>query len=107
MQKKENDYFYCKHCGKKVLPLTNGSYRNHCPFCLYSFHVDNQPGDRKCPCYGLMAPTTYRYHSKKGYQILHVCKKCGKKQWNKIAENTEQPDHFIDWIKSQSPNHFL
>ncbi|MBA3237248.1 MAG: RNHCP domain-containing protein [Parachlamydiaceae bacterium] len=23
------------------MPLRNGSYRNHCPFCLSSLHVDD------------------------------------------------------------------
>ena len=38
--------FNCEHCGKEVLPLSDGSYRNHCPYCLYSKHVDIVLGDR-------------------------------------------------------------
>jgi hypothetical protein len=49
MSKKiENTGFVCEHCRKRVLPLTNGCYRNHCPFCL-SKHLDEHPGDRKKP----------------------------------------------------------
>ena len=32
----ENRGFCCEHCQQMVLPVTNGSYRNHCPFCLRS-----------------------------------------------------------------------
>src|SRR4051794_2073561 len=42
----ENSSFCCEHCQQLVLPVTNGSYRNHCPFCLRSKHVDILPGDR-------------------------------------------------------------
>ena len=91
-RKEENTAFICANCGKQVLPLTNGSYRNHCPFCLYSLHVDFRPGDRASGCGGLMEPVGLTYHSRKGYQILHRCLKCGAMARNKIAENTVMPD---------------
>ncbi|MBP2097320.1 RNHCP domain-containing protein [Enterococcus rivorum] len=99
MRSEENCHFICNKCGAEVLALTNGSYRNHCPFCLHSVHVDVSPGDRTSHCLGLMSPTEYRYHTKKGYQIKHVCSVCGKEQWNKIAENTQQNDLFIEWLE--------
>lgn len=104
MRNQENSSFVCANCGKFIVPLTNGSYRNHCPFCLCSLHVDNAPGDRESSCKGLMVPVAYRYHSKKGYQIKHKCVQCGKEQWNRIAEDTEQNDLFIEWITN---NHYL
>lgn len=104
MRKKENNGFICKCCQKEVLPVTNGSYRNHCPFCLYSIHIDIKPGDRLNNCLGLMSPIDYRIHSKKGYQILHECDTCGHHQWNKIAENTVQNDYFLEWIKQENKN---
>ncbi len=88
----ENTAFVCRHCGRRVLPLTNGSYRNHCPFCLYSLHVDIEPGDRAATCGGLMRPVGVRYHTRKGYQILHRCERCGAEQFNKAARDTVQPD---------------
>jgi DNA-directed RNA polymerase subunit RPC12/RpoP len=91
-RKNENSTFICAHCGTTVVPLTNGSYRNHCPHCLYSLHVDNVPGDRSSSCGGLMQPVGFIYHSKKGYQIRHRCVKCGTERINRIAENTLQPD---------------
>ena len=84
-RKTENTGFACGNCNEKVLPLTNGSYRNHCPRCLYSVHIDNLPGDRKNNCLGLMKPTGVRHHGDKGYQIIHRCKKCGMEKVNRIA----------------------
>lgn len=91
-RKTENTAFICANCGKKVLPLTNGSYRNHCPFCLCSLHVDIRPGDRASGCGGLMEPAGLVYNSRKGYQLVHRCLKCGAVTRNKVAENTVMPD---------------
>lgn len=93
-RKNENTNFVCANCNKTVVALTNGSYRNHCPFCLYSLHVDEGIGDRQSSCLGLMEPREIVYNSKKGYQIIHVCHKCNAKRLNKIAENTVMPDDF-------------
>ena len=90
----ENTGFVCTNCGKPVAKLTNGSYRNHCPFCLYSLHVDNAVGDRGSECLGKMKPTEIVFNSRKGYQIIHICQKCDTKRVNKIAENTVMPDDF-------------
>lgn len=98
-KREENRAFICVHCGKEVLPLTNGSYRNHCPHCLYSLHMDNKPGDRASSCGGVMKPIGIVYHSKKGYQIQHKCEKCKFERTNKIACNTIMPDDFEQVIK--------
>ena len=90
----ENTGFICQNCGKEVLPLTDGSYRNHCPFCLYSLHVDIIPGDRASDCGGIMKPIKIIYNSKKGYQIVHQCQKCGFERNNKINEDIRQPDRI-------------
>ena len=41
-----DEEFICENCGRKVEPL-GYSCRNHCPYCLYSKHVDINPGDRR------------------------------------------------------------
>ena len=64
-RREENAGFRCAHCHAHVQPLTNGSYRNHCPFCLWSRHVDRVPGDRKQHCGGMMEPVGVR-SSRKG-----------------------------------------
>lgn len=103
-RKKENTSFKCLNCGKIVEPLTNGSYRNHCPFCLYSLHVDNKPGDRLSECKSLMKPVGLIYKSKKGWQIVHKCVKCGHEQVNKIADDTIQPDSYEELAGLQYTN---
>ena len=90
-RKTENTSFICAYCGAQVQPLNNGSYRNHCPFCLYSLHVDNLPGDRVSNCHGLMKPVGVHYNGKKGWQIIHRCQKCGAEKVNRAAFDTIQP----------------
>ena len=43
----ENTDFVCGHCSTLVPANTDGHYRNHCPWCLWSLHVDELPGDRQ------------------------------------------------------------
>ena len=95
----ENTGFTCKNCQRKVLPLTNGSYRNHCPYCLYSRHVDIEPGDRKSPCGGLMKPVVIQYKSEKQIRIVHRCLRCGAEKVNKTAEYPVQPDDIDEIIR--------
>ena len=90
-QKNDNG-FICAHCGKEVLPLGYTS-RNHCPFCLYSLHVDINPGDRANDCGGPLRPVRAEPHPKKGYVILHQCQKCGEIHRNRAAHEAKvQPD---------------
>lgn len=91
-RKSENTGFVCARCGKAVVALSNGSYRNHCPHCLYSLHVDNAPGDRQSACHGCMRPVDVRWNSKKGYQIIHRCEKCGAEKANRVAVDCEMAD---------------
>ena len=98
-RRKENTRFTCSYCGWEVLPLRNGSYRNHCPFCLFSRHIDIKPGDRKSECGGLMKPVGLKYKSGKGFQIVHRCLRCGEERVNKIAGGTVQPDDIEEIVK--------
>lgn len=98
-RKEENSAFVCAKCGAEVPPLTNGSYRNHCPRCLYSLHVDNVPGDRKSGCGGLMRPVAAVYSGRKGWQIVHKCEKCGIEHRCKLAQNTDMPDDIDVFAK--------
>jgi RNHCP domain-containing protein len=75
-----------------VVPLTNGGYRNHCPVCLYSKHVDIVPGDRESACQGLMPPVGLEHRSGKGLVVVHRCRRCGFERPNRIAADTTQPD---------------
>jgi DNA-directed RNA polymerase subunit RPC12/RpoP len=84
--------FVCTHCGRRVEPLGYSS-RNHCPFCLWSLHVDVLPGDRANECRGEMEPVRVELNPKKGYVIVHRCTRCGELHRNKAAnEAPVQPD---------------
>ena len=76
--------FCCAHCGKEIHPEGAGSqHRNHCPHCLYSLHVDEEPGDRKATCHGQMEPIGVISKGDGDWSILHLCKSCGKLSLNR------------------------
>ena len=81
---KNDNNFTCVNCGKEVEKLKYTS-RNHCPYCLYSLHVDIIPGDRMNSCKGVLEPIAIENNSKKGYVIVFKCKKCGEITRNKSA----------------------
>ena len=97
--RKNDDSFVCGNCGKEVEPLGYSS-RNHCPFCLWSIHIDINPGDRACECHGLMKPIKVETDPKKGFIIVHKCTKCGSVKRNRAAhEAPVQPDNLKLLIK--------
>ena len=96
---KNDNGFICANCGFEVKPLGYTS-RNHCPKCLCSLHVDIMPGDRANTCGGIMDPIKAEPDPKKGYIIIHKCRKCGEIKRNKSAhEAKEQPDSLSKLIK--------
>lgn len=94
MDKKKNfvaldEGFVCGNCGQKIPAIAKGTYRNHCPMCLFSKHVDESvPGDRGSQCLGLMEPRGIVL-SGKGYVIVHHCLECGKVSNNKTAPDDD------------------
>lgn len=91
---KNDSGFVCAHCGRKVEPLGYTS-RNHCPFCLWSLHVDILPGDRANSCGGSMEPIRVEPDAKKGYVIIHRCTICGELHRNRAAHEAKtQPDNL-------------
>ena len=72
------------HCGVTVAPADVG-YRNHCPACLWSCHVDIRPGDRAEACHGPMEPLTLERRARTGYVITHRCLRCGATRTNRAA----------------------
>lgn len=96
------DKFLCKRCGKEVIAegQIGTKNRNHCPFCLYSQHVDkNISGDRKENCHGLMKPIALTFKKegvdkfgivKQGeIMLVHRCEKCGDISINRIAADDD------------------
>lgn len=73
--------FVCGNCGAV---MEGNGYTNHCTECLWSKHVDINPGDREETCGGMMEPTAIVV---KGgvYDITHRCVLCGKEKINKAA----------------------
>lgn len=78
--------FSCKACGKPVVAEGAGSrHRNHCPSCLSSVHVDNEPGDRASGCGGVMEPVSVWVRGDGEWALIHRCKTCGALSSNRIA----------------------
>ena len=78
--------FVCKVCGRTVLPENAGSsHRNHCPNCLSSLHVDDEPGDRAAECGGIMDPVAVWVRKGGEWAIVHRCRRCSTLHSNRIA----------------------
>ena len=94
----KEEVFLCRHCHTPVFthPLISGvQNRNHCPYCLWSRHVDHaKAGDRLSACKANMEPiglTVKRSFNKYGkmrlgeLMLIHRCNECGKLSINRIA----------------------
>jgi len=84
---KLDEEFICENCNKNV-PKLNYSSRDHCPYCLYSKHVDINPGDRSNTCKGLLKPIGIEKY-KDTYKILYICEKCHKTHKNIMANDDD------------------
>ncbi|SMF53758.1 RNHCP domain-containing protein [Tistlia consotensis] len=73
--------FVCEHCGRAV---TGDGFTNHCPACLWSKHVDLDPGDRAAGCGGAMRPVAVESRAR-GYLITHRCERCGLEKRNRAS----------------------
>ena len=90
--------FICDNCHKKITKL-NYTARDHCNYCLYSKHVDINPGDRQNTCQGMLIPIDIEKF-KGTYKIIYQCAKCGKQHKNIIAND----DNMDEIIKLTSKN---
>lgn len=96
----EENCFNCGNCKMQiwVSEYMGTKHRNHCPFCLFSKHVDqNKPGDRKSNCKSRMKPIglTYKNEATNKYKpsdggeimLIHLCTNndCEKISINRIA----------------------
>lgn len=79
--------FICENCGKKISKL-NYTARDHCNYCLYSKHVDINPGDRANDCCGLLVPIDIEKF-KDTYKIIYKCQKCNQEHKNIIANDDD------------------
>ena len=88
-----DENFICENCGKKVKKL-NYTARDHCPYCLYSKHLDILPGDRNNSCKGLLIPIGIEKF-KKTFKIIYKCSICNMLHKNIIAED-DNMDKIIE-----------
>ena len=89
--------FICKHCHTFVSSasfLSGVQNRNHCPYCLWSRHLDlYSAGDRLSACKSPMKPigltvkgTHKKYGSTHGeLMLVHICTDCEDLSINRIA----------------------
>ncbi len=80
----------CEHCGRHV---KGDGYTNHCPQCLWSKHVDVNPGDRVAQCEGMMRPVALEGASPH-YQIIHRCERCGITRPN-VADESDSKEALL------------
>jgi hypothetical protein len=127
--------FDCCHCrlGVSAAALLSGVHnRNHCPFCLWSKHVDlREPGDRLSACKAPMRPAglTFKRVRKKyapdgaagspprgELMLVHHCAGCGAislnrlaaddsplQIWEVFATSLDQPPALVDAIDVLGP----
>lgn len=77
--------FTCLLCGTRV---GGTGYTNHCPRCLWSQHVDINPGDRAAGCGGAMEPVGALFEQD-GWVLVHRCQKCGRLRRNRTATDDD------------------
>ena len=82
-----DEEFICENCGENVSKLKY-SARDHCPYCLFSKHVDINPGDRSNECKGLLEPIDIEKF-KNTYKIIYKCQKCGQNHRNVMADDDD------------------
>ena len=94
---KLDEEFICENCKQKIEKL-NYTTRDHCNHCLYSKHLDINPGDRQNTCKGLLKPIGIEKF-KNTYKIIYKCEKC-----NQIHKNIMANDDNMDIIIELSKN---
>ena len=94
--------FKCAHCQAFVSSahlLSGVNNRNHCPYCLWSSHLDLfASGDRLSACKGAMKPigltmkksrNKYRAESHGELMLIHQCVDCTTISINRIAADDD------------------
>ena len=94
--------FTCGHCHAIVSSahfLSGVNNRNHCPYCLWSCHLDlYASGDRLSACKGQMQPigltlkkgrNKYAMEARGELMLVHECTDCGTLSINRIAADDD------------------
>ena len=70
--------------------MYGSKHRNHCPYCLWSRHVDLEPGDRGNGCRGAMMPIGIDVRHNGEWSLIHRCTHCGELRTNRIAGDDQE-----------------
>ena len=110
--------FKCAHCRNSVSAehlLSGVNNRNHCPYCLWSCHLDlYSAGDRLSACRGQMRPAgltmkkgrnKYRLESGGELMLIHACIECGSLSINRIAADDDS-ESILDVFKASLQNSY-
>lgn len=94
--------FRCAHCHALVSSahlLSGVNNRNHCPYCLWSFHLDLfAAGDRLSACKAAMRPVgltmkrgknKYQRDPRGELMLVHQCTDCGTLSINRNAADDD------------------
>lgn len=108
--------FKCAHCHVVVSSahiLSGVNNRNHCPYCLWSCHLDlYAAGDRLSACKGQMKPigltmkkgrNKYRLDAGGELMLIHQCTSCGALSINRIAAD-DDPSTIVELFHESTRN---
>ena len=93
-----DEAFICENFHQTVSPLQY-SARDHCPYCLFSKHVDILPGDRSNNCHGLLEPISIEKF-KDTYKIIYRCQTCHQLHKNIMAKDDNM--NLIIYLSQQN-----
>src|SRR5690349_4243436 len=104
--------FHCENCGALVSSmnmLSGVQNRNHCPYCLWSRHLDlYSAGDRLSACKAGMKPigltmkksrNKYQLSPRGELMLVHACTECESISINRIAAD-DDPEQVLAIFRS-------
>ena len=110
--------FRCAHCQSLVSAahwLSGVNNRNHCPYCLWSCHLDLfAAGDRLSACKGQMKPigltmkkgrNKYRLEDRGELMLIHECTECASLSINRIAADDDSESILSVFQESLAHSH--
>ena len=84
--------FRCHHCRREGSGAAWGTnHRNHCPWCLWSVHVDERTDDRESACGGGIEPIAIWVRDGSEWALVHRCGTCDTLRVNRIAGDDNEP----------------
>ena len=111
--------FRCVNCDALVLSmriLSAVNNRNHCPYCLWSCHLDlYSAGDRLSACKAKMKPigltlkksrNKYQLNPRGELMVVHACVECESVSLNRIAADDDAHTVFVVFQSSLNANQY-